>query len=192
MNNRIVLASASPRRAELLRQVGLEFEVMVSEVEETFTPGLEPAAQVELLALSKANAVAAALDRGIVIGADTVVVQGGKVLGKPADAQEAIAMLQLLQGKGHEVYTGVALVDAKSSAKLVEHEMTRVFFNAMSEDTIRRYVATGEPLDKAGAYAVQGKAALFINRLEGCYSNVVGLPLARLATMLKKLGCEII
>ena len=192
MDNKIVLASASPRRAELLRQVGLEFEVMVSEVEETLTPGLEPAAQVELFALRKANAVAATLDRGIVIGADTVVVQGGRVLGKPVDAQEAVEMLQLLQGKGHEVYTGVALVDARSSVKLVEHVMTRVFFNAMSEETIRRYVATGEPLDKAGAYAVQGRAALFINRLEGCYSNVVGLPLARLATMLKKLGCEII
>ncbi|MGI6492974.1 MAG: Maf family protein [Pelotomaculum sp.] len=192
MDNKIVLASASPRRAELLRQVGLEFEVMVSEVEETLTPGLEPAAQVELFALRKANAVAAALDRGIVIGADTVVVQGGRVLGKPVDAQEAVEMLQLLQGKGHEVYTGVALVDARSSVKLVEHVMTRVFFNAMSEETIRRYVATGEPLDKAGAYAVQGRAALFINRLEGCYYNVVGLPLARLATMLKKLECEII
>jgi septum formation protein len=192
MDNKIVLASASPRRAELLRQVGLEFEVMVSEVEETLTPGLEPAAQVELFALRKANAVAAALDRGIVIGADTVVVQGGRVLGKPVDAQEAVEMLQLLQGKGHEVYTGVALVDARSSVKLVEHVMTRVFFNAMSEESIRRYVATGEPLDKAGAYAVQGRAALFINRLEGCYYNVVGLPLARLATMLKKLECEII
>jgi septum formation protein len=192
MDNKIVLASASPRRAELLRQVGLEFEVMVSEVEETLTPGLEPAAQVELFALRKANAVAATLDRGIVIGADTVVVQGGRVLGKPVDAQEAVEMLQLLQGKGHEVYTGVALVDARSSVKLVEHVMTRVFFNAMSEETIRRYVATGEPLDKAGAYAVQGRAALFINRLEGCYYNVVGLPLARLATMLKKLECEII
>lgn len=165
---------------------------MVSEVEETLTPGLEPAAQVELFALRKANAVAATLDRGIVIGADTVVVQGGRVLGKPVDAQEAVEMLQLLQGKGHEVYTGVALVDARSSVKLVEHVMTRVFFNAMSEETIRRYVATGEPLDKAGAYAVQGRAALFINRLEGCYYNVVGLPLARLATMLKKLECEII
>ncbi|NMA51558.1 MAG: septum formation inhibitor Maf [Peptococcaceae bacterium] len=192
MDNKIVLASASPRRAELLRQVGLEFEVMVSEVEETLTPGLEPAAQVELFALRKANAVAATLDRGIVIGADTVVVQGGRVLGKPVDAQEAVEMLQLLQGKGHEVYTGVALVDARSSVKLVEHVMTRVFFNAMSEESIRRYVATGEPLDKAGAYAVQGRAALFINRLEGCYYNVVGLPLARLATMLKKLECEII
>jgi len=192
MDTKIVLASASPRRAELLRHVGLEFEVMVSEVEEKLTPDLEPAAQVEQLALRKASAVAAALDRGIVIGADTVVVQEGRILGKPADAQEAIEMLQLLQGKGHEVYTGVALVDAKSSVKLVEHEMTRVFFNALSEETIRRYVATGEPLDKAGAYAIQGKAALFINHIEGCYYNVVGLPLARLATMLRKLGYEII
>ncbi|MDD4237619.1 MAG: Maf family protein [Desulfotomaculaceae bacterium] len=192
MDTKIVLASSSPRRADLLKQAGLEFNIMVSEVDETLAPGLAPDELVELLALRKANAVAVRLDSGIVIGADTVVVQAGRILGKPSGPQEASAMLRLLQGSGHEVYTGVALVDVISRETLVGHEMTRVFFNGLSEEEIRRYVATGEPLDKAGAYGVQGLAALFINRLEGCYTNVVGLPLARLAKMLKKLGYEVL
>lgn len=191
MDIKIILASASPRRAALLRQAGLEFNIMVSEVDETPVPGLTPEKLVELLALRKANAVAVGLDNGIVIGADTVVVQAGRILGKPSGPQEAAAMLRLLQGSGHEVYTGVALVDVISRKTLVGHEMTRVFFDSLTEEEIRRYVATGEPLDKAGAYGVQGLAALFINRLEGCYTNVVGLPLARLAKMLKQIGCEV-
>ena len=165
---------------------------MVSEVDETPTPGLAPDELVELLALRKAKAVAVRLGNGIVIGADTVVVQGGQILGKPSGPQEAVEMLRLLQGSGHEVYTGVALVNVASGEKLVGHEVTRVFFNSLTQEQIRRYVATGEPLDKAGAYGVQGLAALFINRLEGCYTNVVGLPLARLAEMLGKIGFEVL
>lgn len=187
-----MLASSSPRRADLLKQAGLNFSTVVSEVDETPVPGLSPGELVELLASRKASAVAARLDNGIVIGADTVVVQAGRVLGKPSGPQEAVEMLRLLQGSGHEVYTGVALVDVIACETLVEHEMTRVFFNPLTEEEIRRYVATGEPLDKAGSYAVQGLAALFINRLEGCYTNVVGLPLARLAEMLKKIGYEVL
>lgn len=192
MNTDIVLASSSPRRAELLKQAGLEFEIMVSEVDETPAPGLAPDELVRELALRKANAVATMLDKGLVIGADTVVVKAGRILGKPSGPQEAAEMLRLLQGGGHEVYTGVALVDVFSQETVVEHEMTRVFFNPLTEGEISRYVATGEPMDKAGAYGVQGLAALFINRLEGCYTNVVGLPLARLAIMLKQIGYEVL
>lgn len=192
MNTDIVLASSSPRRADLLKQAGLEFQIMVSEVDETPAPGLAPDELVRELALRKANAVAAMLDKGLVIGADTVVVKAGRILGKPSGPQEAAEMLRLLQGGGHEVYTGVALVDAVSQKTVVEHEMTRVFFNPLTKGEISRYVATGEPMDKAGAYGVQGLAALFINRLEGCYTNVVGLPLARLAIMLKQIGYEVL
>lgn len=192
MNTKIVLASSSPRRAELLKQAGLEFEIVVSEVDETPSPGLAPGELVELLALRKASAVASRLDNGIIIGADTVVVQAGRILGKPSGPQEAVDMLRLLQGNRHEVYTGVALVDVLTRETLESHEITRVFFNSLTEEEINRYVATGEPLDKAGAYAVQGLAALFINRLEGCYTNVVGLPLARLANMLKQIGYEVL
>lgn len=165
---------------------------MVSKVDETPAPGLAPSELVELLALRKASAVASGLDNGIIIGADTVVVQTGRVLGKPSGPQEAVDMLRLLQGNRHEVYTGVALVDVLTRETLVGHEITRVFFNSLTEEEINRYIATGEPLDKAGAYAVQGLAALFINRLEGCYTNVVGLPLARLANMLKQIGYEVL
>lgn len=192
MDTKIILASSSPRRAELLKQAGLKFNVMVSEVDETPPPDLAPHELVEFLALRKANAVAAGLDNGIVIGADTVVVQDGRILGKPSGPQEAVEMLRLLQGRGHEVYTGIALVKVDPRATLVAHEMTRVFFNSMTEEEIRRYVATGEPLDKAGAYGIQGLAAVFIDRLEGCYTNVVGLPLARMAKMFKQMGYEII
>lgn len=192
MNTDIVLASSSPRRADLLKQAGLEFQIMVSEVDETPAPGLAPDELVRELALRKANAVAAMLNKGLVIGADTVVVKAGRILGKPSGPQEAAEMLRLLQGGGHEVYTGVALVDAVSQKTVVEHEMTRVFFNPLTKGEISRYVATGEPMDKAGAYGVQGLAALFINRLEGCYTNVVGLPLARLAIMLKQIGYEVL
>lgn len=184
----LILASSSPRRHELLKQLGLDFRTLVCQVDETPPPGVSPFELVELLAVRKAMAVARMLDAGIVIGADTVVVWHGQVLGKPSSREDAMEMLRRLQGSVHEVYTGVALVDADSRRVLIEHEKTRVLFRSVDEEEIRRYVATGEPLDKAGAYAVQGLAAIFIRRLEGCYTNVVGLPLYRLAEMLKQFG----
>lgn len=188
----LILASASPRRWELLKQIGLEFRTLVCPVDETPLPGLSPFELVQLLAVRKAMAVAGTLDDGIVIGADTVVVWHGQVLGKPSGEEDAVEMLRRLQGDVHEVYTGVALVDAGTGKVLVDHEKTRVFFRAIDEDEIRRYVATGEPLDKAGAYAVQGLGAIFVKGLEGCYTNVVGLPLARLAEMLKQSGYNVL
>lgn len=188
----LILASSSPRRCELLKQLGLNFRTLVCQVDETPPPGVSPFELVELLAVRKAMAVARMLDEGIVIGADTVVVWHGQVLGKPSGQEDAVEMLRRLQGTTHEVYTGVALVDANSRKVLIEHEKTRVFFRSIDEEEIRRYVATGEPMDKAGAYAVQGLAAIFMRSLEGCYTNVVGLPLARLAEMLKLFGYNVL
>lgn len=181
---RLVLASASPRRAEILRAVGWQFDVIVADVDESLRAGETASAYVERLAESKAAAVAAsmAIDdtaARLVLGADTTVVVDGEILGKPRDADDARAMLTRLQNRWHEVLTGVALLSVEANElthTVVAHEVTRVRFGAMSASEIEFYVASDEPMDKAGAYAVQGGAALFIERIEGDYWNVVGLP----------------
>jgi septum formation protein len=173
---RLVLASGSPRRAEILRAVGWPFEVTAANVDETAREGEEVIEYVERLACEKAEAVAEGRASGLVIGADTVVAVGGRMLGKPADVEDARRMLRLLSGKWHDVLTGVALVRAETGEVLVAHELTRVRFAPMTDAEIDWYVETGEPADKAGAYAVQGRAALFIEEIEGDYWNVVGLP----------------
>jgi septum formation protein len=173
---RLVLASASPRRAEILRAVGWAFEVAAANVDEAARDGEEVSEYVERLACEKAEAVAEGRASGLVLGADTVVAVGGQVLGKPVDTEDARRMLRLLSGRWHDVLTGVALVRAETREVLVAHELTRVRFAPLTEDEIAWYVATGEPADKAGAYAVQGRAALFIEEIEGDYWNVVGLP----------------
>ncbi len=172
----LVLASSSPRRAEILRAVGWPFEVAAANIDETARGGEEVSEYVERLACEKAEAVAEGRASGLVVGADTVVAVGGQVLGKPADAEDARRMLRLLGGRWHDVLTGVALVRAETREVLVAHELTRVRFAPLTEAEIDWYVATGEPADKAGAYAVQGRAALFIEEIEGDYWNVVGLP----------------
>lgn len=171
----LVLASSSPRRAEILRLVGWPFEVVAANVDETGR-GEEVSEYVERLACEKAEAVAGARASGLVLGADTVVAVGGQTLGKPVDTEDARRMLRLLSGRWHDVLTGVALVRAETRDVLVAHELTRVRFAPMSDDEIDWYVATGEPADKAGAYAVQGRASLFIEEIEGDYWNIVGLP----------------
>jgi septum formation protein len=186
----IYLASSSPRRSMLLEQLGLPFTVVVPEVEEEVQEGLPPHQLVETLALRKAGAVAPSISKGLVVAADTVVVWQGKVLGKPADAREAAEMLGLLAGNEHEVFTGVAVMEKPSGRRVVTHERTRVRFRPLTTEEIARYVATGEPLDKAGAYAAQGLGAIFIAGIRGCYFNVVGLPLARLAQVLKEFGVD--
>lgn len=192
MTRQLILASSSPRRSELLKQLGLDFRILPCEVNETSPPGLRPDELVETLAARKAWAAAGLLDKGIVIGADTVVALNGQVLGKPTGTSDAVEMLRLLQGTNHEVYTGVALVDAGRREILIDHEQTRVYFKPLEEIEILRYVSTGEPMDKAGAYAIQGLAAMFISRLEGCYTNVVGLPLAKLSEMLRQFGYNVL
>lgn len=172
----LVLASASPRRAEILRAVGWPFEVVAANVDETVRDGEEPSEYVERLACEKAEAVAEGRRAGLVLGADTTVVAGGRVLGKPADEADARRMLRLLSGRWHDVLTGVALVRAETREVLVSHELTRVRFAEMTDEEINWYTATGEQADKAGAYAVQGCASLFIEEIEGDYWNIVGLP----------------
>ena len=213
---RVILSSASPRRRELLKQIGIEFEIKVSNIEES-AKATQPAALVEELSSQKAEAVLA--DTGIceeavlVIGADTIVALDDKVLGKPADKAEAVKMLKLLSGREHQVYTGVTLLYRPGKAAEAEnarseseaeanaarhkngtgadtagltvqrrtfHEMTKVFFYPMSWEEIEAYAATGDPMDKAGAYGIQGLFARFVRGIEGDYNNVVGLPVGRL------------
>jgi septum formation protein len=181
----LVLASASPRRAALLRALGIPFDVVPAGVEEYWPEGASVAEAVEAIADDKARAVAAslpdALADALVLGADTVVVLGDRILGKPADASEAREMLRALSGATHEVYTGISLRHPSSGTKSAAHATTRVTFASLSDMEIERYVGTGSPLDKAGAYGIQDDhGALLIARIDGDYYNVVGLPLHRL------------
>ncbi|MGD9495839.1 MAG: nucleoside triphosphate pyrophosphatase [Armatimonadota bacterium] len=186
----LVLASASPRRAMLLRQAGIEFEVRVPQiVEDADESGLPPAEVALTHARTKAQAVARELWGRLVLGADTVVVLGTQVLGKPDGPAQARAMLQALSGRVHEVITAVALAVGDGGGIVAEQiERTRVRFRRLSEGEIECYVASGEPLDKAGAYGIQGRGALLVREIEGCYFNVVGLPLSRIWDMLSSLG----
>ncbi|MGB8506766.1 MAG: Maf family protein [Pyrinomonadaceae bacterium] len=175
----LVLASSSPRRAEILSAVGWPFETCPADIDETMRAGEEPSAYVRRLAREKAGAVAATRLFGLVLGADTVVVIDEEVLGKPRDETDARRMLRLLSGRGHEVLTGIALVRAEDGRASVSFERTHVRFAALSDTEIDWYVSSGEPSGKAGAYAIQGRAALFVEAIEGDYWNVVGLPVRR-------------
>jgi septum formation protein len=173
---KMLLASASPRRAEILRAVGWPFETLATDIDETMAAGESAEGAVERLALGKALAALERQPSPLVLGADTTVVIDSEILAKPNDDGEARRMLRLLSGRWHDVVTGVALV-GEGGRRVVAHERTRVRFGPMSDAEIEWYVASGEPLDKAGAYAVQGRAALFIEEIEGDYWNVVGLPI---------------
>jgi septum formation protein len=192
----LILASASPRRHELLSQAGLAFTVETSDINEDRLPREIAAAYVQRLAEDKAQAVWALRrsadapdDPLIVLGADTCVVSDGHILGKPTGADDARRMLQRLSGRTHAVLTGIA---AASRGKTISDvEITQVTFNVLKDSEIDEYVATGEPLDKAGAYAIQGYAARWIPRIEGCYFNVVGLPIARTITLLDEVRAKL-
>jgi septum formation protein len=188
---KLILASASPRRAEILSAAGISFEVRASKIDESRFPGESPENMVERLARAKAEAVAREFlptDTTIVLGADTVVVAGDEILGKPGNAAIAREMLLKLRGREHLVITGFALLRAQDKQICVGYETTRVWFSDMTDEEVDAYVATNEPLDKAGAYAIQGIAGRYIPRIEGCYFNVVGLPIARVWQALKELG----
>lgn len=186
---RIILASQSPRRRELLTQIGLKFEVIPSTVEEVIT-STNSVEVVQELAQQKARDVAEvagremAKDSLLVIGADTIVVYEGKILGKPGDKEDAVRMLTMLQGKEHSVYTGVALLSGEQ--EIIFAEETRVQMCPMTPEEIAWYVNTGEPMDKAGAYGIQGLCARFVRQIQGDYNNVVGLPVGRIYQELKK------
>ena len=183
----VILASGSPRRRELLSQIGIEYEVMVSEADETTLPGLRPQDIVEELSFRKAKAVWDQLsEKKTVVGSDTVVALEDQILGKPKDAEDAKDMLRRLQGKAHFVYTGVTIL-TKDGLRKTFHEGTKVIFTPMSEAEIEAYVATGDPLDKAGAYGIQGLCARYVRAIEGDYNTVVGLPAGRLYQELARL-----
>lgn len=186
----ILLASASPRRQELLRQVGLSFQVIPSSVDERAVAAPTPAGLVEQLAVAKARDIAARHPGALVIGADTIVVVDGEILGKPDSRADAIRMLEQLSGRPHEVMTGVALV--QGDRELVGHEVTAVTFLPLTRAQIERYADSGEPMDKAGAYGIQGRAAAMISGIQGDYFNVVGLPLARTVQMLSSFGVQVL
>lgn len=186
---KLVLASASPRRRELLAQAGFAFDVITADIPELRKPGEDPIRFVTRLAREKAEAVAerhSIPPDMIVIGADTIVLVDDEILGKPEDAVDAARMLRLLSGRTHQVITGVCLL--KGSQRQRAAEVTFVRFNTLSDREIEEYIATGEPMDKAGAYAIQGRAGRWVPRIQGCYFNVVGLPLALVSSMIEAMG----
>ncbi len=189
------MASRSPRRREILSRLGLAFSVQPGEVDEAGVTEKDPAELVERLALSKALDVAGSRERALVIGADTIVVLDGEVLGKPADSGEAIAMLERLQGRTHQVYSGLAVVEVEAGStvrKAVGHRVTEVTMRTVDREEIEWYVGTGEPLDKAGAYGIQGLGVLLVDRIEGCYTNVVGMSVPLLLQLTKRLGYALV
>jgi septum formation protein len=188
---KLILASASPRRAEILRNAAIPFEVQAVLLDETRRPSELRGDYVRRVALGKARAAASeSAETGdcLFVGADTIVVAGDEILGKPSSEDEARRMLRLLSGSVHEVHTGVAVVRRPGLMEGIIDETTRVTFAALSDEDIENYLATGEPFDKAGSYAIQGVAGRYITRIEGCYFNVVGLPLARLFSLLRDFG----
>jgi septum formation protein len=186
---KLILASSSPRRAQILRDAGISFTVLSSAVDETPYSNESPQEIVQRLAEAKADLVAArAVGSSIIIAADTVVVIDKQILGKPRSTEEARHMLEMLSGRTHSVITGVSMVRLPEMERRQFVETTLVHFARLTPDDLSRYLATGEPFDKAGAYAIQGHAGRYIPRIEGCYFNVVGLPIARLVAALRELG----
>jgi septum formation protein len=186
----IILASASPRRFELLKQLGLTFGVFPSDIDENIGCCYSPEEFAQKLSYEKALSVARQVE-GVVIGADTIVVKDG-ILGKPENEEHAFHMLKTLQGNWHEVITGVTVIDSLSLKSIKTYEKTRVKMRKLSDEAIESYIKTREPMDKAGAYGVQGLGSILVERIEGCYFNVVGLPLMRLSTMLESFGVFIL
>ena len=188
LKEKLTLASKSPRRAEILQAVAWPFTQMAAGVDETRHESEDAIAYVKRLAQTKAATVARRIDEGLVLGADTVVVVEGEILGQPRDEEDARRMLRLLNGKWHEVVTGVALLRAgKTERMLVDYESTRVLFCEMSAEEIDWYVSTGEPSDKAGAYAIQGQGAIFVEEIKGDYFNIVGLPVRLVYELARKI-----
>ncbi|MCD8096463.1 MAG: Maf family protein [Lachnospiraceae bacterium] len=190
MGKRIILASGSPRRRELLTQIGVSFEVHKAEGEEKLTTDV-PQEVVRELSMQKAREVAGKVSGDLYIGADTVVAVDGQILGKPKDEEDAVRMLRLLQGRAHDVATGVAVIFTDGQEPLSFAETTRVHVFPMTEEEICAYVQSGEPMDKAGAYGIQGLFAAYVSGIEGDYNNVVGLPVGRLYQELRVRGIDL-
>ncbi|MFB5678521.1 Maf family protein [Paenibacillus terreus] len=193
---KLILASTSPRRRELLASLQLPFEVLPSHADESVQAGLSPEKIVETLALRKAGAVVQTVreqyDNALIIGSDTIVVLDGEILGKPVDETDAVRMITSLQGRMHRVFTGVACIHTGTGEQNVGYRETSVTMKPLDAKTIAAYVQTGEPADKAGAYAIQGLGATLIEGIQGCYFNVVGLPLSLLSDMLSGFGISVL
>jgi len=189
---KIILASQSPRRRDLLKQIGLKFETDPSNYEEDMALKMEPNKLAEFLSLGKAKDVAQRHKDSIIISADTIVAIDGEVFGKPKTPERAKYMLQKLSGRAHSVITGFTIIDTGTNKQASKSVETKVYFKNLSENEIDAYIATGEPLDKGGGYAIQGLAALFVEKIEGDYFNIVGLPILALTTELKNLGVKIL
>lgn len=190
---KLVLASASPRRKKLLKELGFQFEVIPSTIEEYVPPGTLPDDAVKTLALQKAQDISNTLKYpAIIIGADTTVVINNESLGKPRDTQEAFEMLKLLSGNTHTVITGIAIIDNSNNKSIVDSVYSEVTFKKLSDEEIVNYIKTKEPMDKAGAYAIQGIGSIFIEKIQGCYSNIVGLPVPRLNEILKQFDIDVL
>lgn len=188
MSERLILASSSPRRRQLLRQIGLEFETISPDVDETQFEGEPPLDHVLRLAELKASTVAATRPEGIVLGSDTIVVLGEDILGKPESQEEAVATLSRLSGNTHTVYTGFSLINAATGESMTDYGQALVTFRQLDREEIRAYVATGSPMDKAGAYGIQDDlGAVFIERIEGDYYTIVGLPLTKVYLALRRM-----
>jgi len=191
MTKTVVLASASPRRKELLEKTGLKFVVDAPEINEDHGRTMKPAELAKTISLEKAEAVAARHPCSIIIAADTFGILGGRLLGKPRDEDEARRMLGRMAGRCHSVVTGFSILDTETGKTISKAAETKVYFKKLDSEEIAAYVRTGEPLDKAGAYAIQGLGALLVEKIEGDYYNVVGLPLGSLARELKKFGVKL-
>ncbi len=186
---RLILASASPRRRQMLKNLGLDFEVLVSEVDEAVQAGEAPQDFVQRAAMEKATAIAVKHPDAWVVGADTIVVHDGDILGKPSDKKDALKVLMRLSGQMHRVYTGFCLQQEQENFSISRVVATEVYFSTFTQEVAAAYVATGEPLDKAGAYGIQGCGGVLVEKINGSYSNVVGLPLAE--TIAELLHCDV-
>jgi len=189
---KIILASASPRRKQLLEQIGLKFEIDPSNYEEDMTLKMKPSKLAEFLSLGKAKDVAARHKDSIIISADTIVAVDDEVFGKPKTSEKAKYMLQKLSGRAHSVITGFTIIDTKTNKQLSKSVETKVYFKDISDKEMGTYISTGEPLDKGGSYAIQGLAALFVEKVDGDFFNIVGLPIFELVHELKNFGINVL
>lgn len=192
LNNKIILASTSPRRKELFEKLGLPFTIEASDYKEDMTLKMPPLKLARFLSAGKAEAVARKHKAGIVIGADTFVVHNNNLLGKPKSEREARKMLQQLSGKRVDIITGLTIIDIISKKKIIATDIVKVYIKKLSQREINNYVASGEPMDKAGAFAIQGLGAVIVKKVEGNFMGAMGLPLFILAKQLKKLGVDVL
>lgn len=189
---KIILASQSPRRRMLLNMLGLDFVSIAADADESFYPGEQAQPGAERMARQKALAVARNLNEGLVIAADTVVCCEGEIMGKPLNEEDAFLKLSRLSGKAHQVITAICIIDTEESGMDLESELTTVYFRDLTPQEINGYIKSGEAMDKAGAYGIQGLASVFVEKIDGCYFNVVGMPLTRLYKALKRRGVNLL